>query len=802
MSGKVIQDALGLLAVTRLRLFPVALALLGLPATGIGAQEHVLPPIETYTRGLPSRPGLLPAFFVPATGRLLLEVPHDGDPVLHAVTLSTGVTWPLDRGTVRLDHPAVVLRFQRIGDEVLVLEGSLQPPLVGDSFAALATLPLVARTGDRLLVDATDFIIRDAYGVAESLMWVGEAGTLDPERSSVVWAAATGSDHTTDIDVRLTFDVPGGSQWVERRSSHPTTLTVVQRHVFFRPSRGFRPRPASDHMGLHAMPPPGVAGMPTGGTTTGWVQRWRLPRPSDADRVSPHPITFYLEATIPGEHREAVRDGVAYWGRTLTAIGFADAVGVADLPSNADPLSLEYPVVLTWIARRQPLASMANLIVDPRTGEIVKAVVHLDARWPLVARNEYRAYRPALSAGQPSEAEYVHARIAFVVAHEAAHVIAGFAHTGYRETAVAFHIARLRSEGDRVTLALDHMPPTDPLPYDLWHTRYAYGPLPAGEEAAGLEEIVAAGRQRGLRYISLSDGTLMPDAVTRITTPNILGALREATAVRANLLQHFGDGVLDPGERRVTLYERLVPAYFHHRFALAATSRMLGGVRPVNTTDGIVPVPAEEQWRALHAVLEALSPRGLAIPWRIVALMPPAPAASAVLQLRGETERPDLFRYQTGAASPIDIEINPGAAFEPVAWGGSLASSTLAVLLDPRRAAQLDVQVLADSSLPTLGAVLDTLLERTWTATPATDATERRYERAFHRALLAQLTALAGNERATRNVKETVRAHLSVLRDRLDPAAAATPEDADMLRDAIRDLDRLFRPATPSQPRE
>ena len=191
---------------------------------------------------------------------------------------------------MRLDHPAVVLRFQRIGDEVLVLEGSLQPPLVGDSFAALATLPLVARTGDRLLVDATDFIIRDAYGVAESLMWVGEAGTLDPERSSVVWAAATGSDHTTDIDVRLTFDVPGGSQWVERRSSHPTTLTVVQRHVFFRPSRGFRPRPASDHMGLHAMPPLGVAGMPTGGTTTGWVQRWRLPRPSDADRVSPHPM--------------------------------------------------------------------------------------------------------------------------------------------------------------------------------------------------------------------------------------------------------------------------------------------------------------------------------------------------------------------------------------------------------------------------------------------------------------------------------------------------------------------------------
>ena len=65
-------------------------------------------------------------------------------------TLSTGVTWPLDRGTVRWDHPTVVLRFQRIGDEVLVLEGSLQPPAVGDSSAALATLPLVARTGDRL----------------------------------------------------------------------------------------------------------------------------------------------------------------------------------------------------------------------------------------------------------------------------------------------------------------------------------------------------------------------------------------------------------------------------------------------------------------------------------------------------------------------------------------------------------------------------------------------------------------------------------------------------------------------------
>ena len=58
------------------------------------------------------------------------------------------------------------------------------------------------------------------------------------------------------------------------------------------------------------------------------------------------------------------------------------------------------------------------------------------------------------------------------------------------------------------------------------------------------------------------------------------------------------------------------------------------------------------------------------------------------------------------------------------------------------------------------------------------------------------------SEQATRDIKETVRAHLSVLRDRLDPAAAATTEDADMLREAIRDLDRLFRPATPSRPRE
>lgn len=776
--------------------------LVGLMGTALSAQAQELPRIEAYTAGLPRQPGPLPAYFEPSTGRVLLEVRQEDEPVLHVVLLSSGGTPPIDRGTF-VTRPSL-LRFRRRGGKVDVIEDnpgyratrdSSLEEVVSMSFpsAVLASLPLLALSGATWLVDGTDFLIRDAaYRVAERLSSVGESATLDRARSNMEWPTSIDSDVSTDLDVQLTFDVPGGGRWLEDRSPSPTTLSVVLRHIFFRLSPGFHARSTDERLGLVPVPVRDFSETPSGGYRGGWVRRWRLSDTSELGSVVQRPITFFLESAIPLEYRNAIRDGVDYWRRTMEAIGLSGAVQVADLPEGVDPFDLRYPAVFVWTPRRQPMSSGATFIVDPRSGEVIKAVIQMDAHWPLVARNEYRAYRPALLSGLPSEAEYVHARVAWVAAHEVAHVIAGLSHTGYAETAVGFRLPRISASGDRIAIDLDQVVPEVPLPYDLWLMRYAYYPPAASGEEEALQDIIAAGRREGLRYVSYQAGLLMPEAVSRIRNPDILGELHEAMSVRSNLLSHFGAGVLDAGEPSERLFERLVPVYFHHRFALQAASRMLGGLRVVNGADEFQPIPREEQLLALDVILDALSPGQLTVPPEVVQLMPPAPAASPRLDLRGETDQEGVFRFQTGDTAPIDIGVGPWSAFDPVAWAHSLTDITLADMLAPPRAARLEAQAIEDPSLPGLGDVVEMLLSRTWDAPAAEDPIDRRYERVVQQAILEQLIDLASEDAVSPAVRNTVLGELSLLRGRLNLEAATDPVELGMLIDAMKDLDQLL----------
>lgn len=145
--------------------------LVGLMGTALSAQAQELPRIEAYTARLPRQPGPLPAYFEPSTGRVLLEVRQEDEPVLHVVLLSSGGTWPIDRGTF-VTHLSL-LRFRRRGGKVDVIEDnpgyratrdSSLEEVVSMSFpsAVLASLPLLALSGATWLVDGTDFLIRDA----------------------------------------------------------------------------------------------------------------------------------------------------------------------------------------------------------------------------------------------------------------------------------------------------------------------------------------------------------------------------------------------------------------------------------------------------------------------------------------------------------------------------------------------------------------------------------------------------------------------------------------------------------------
>ena len=139
----------------------------------LGAQQAApAATIAARTAGMERRDGFIPLWINERTGGLLLELPADGTRALFMTTLATGLgsnPIGLDRGsggTVR------VARFQKAGDRVLLTfentsyrsSGSADNQRsVAEAFASStsAALPILAEEGGKLLVDATDLVMRD-----------------------------------------------------------------------------------------------------------------------------------------------------------------------------------------------------------------------------------------------------------------------------------------------------------------------------------------------------------------------------------------------------------------------------------------------------------------------------------------------------------------------------------------------------------------------------------------------------------------------------------------------------------------
>jgi hypothetical protein len=117
---------------------------------------------------------------------------------------------------------------------------------------------------------------------------------------------------------------------------------------------------------------------------------------------------------------------------------------------------------------------------------------------------------------------------------------------------------------------------------------------------------------------------------------------------------------------------------------------------------------------------------------------------------------------------------------------------TLTYLLSPVRAARLNAQVIEDSSLPSLSEIVDRLISRIWAAPAAENPIAHRYQHVVQRALLKQLINLASTDSVAPDIRETVRSHLSLLRQDLHLAADAEPAEAQLIIDAMKDIDQLL----------
>lgn len=757
---------------------------LGLLVSTLSAQS--LPAIKAKTAGMRPLPGYIPMYWDEKAGKLWLELGNWTEHVLYYPSLPAGVgsnDIGLDRGQLGGEK---LVRWQRQGPKVLLVHVNtryistspdrVERRTVSDSFAesVLWGFEVAAEDGERVLVDATAFLLRDAHGIAERMREASQgAFKVDPSRSALYEPRTKNFPQNTEIEtvLTLTSDNPGPLV----RSVAPTAeaVTVRQHHSFVHlPPMPYRSRAFDPRAGFF----PGATFMdyssPLGDPVTKrWIARHRLEKKNPDAAVSEpvKPIVYYLDPGAPEPVRTALLEGARWWSAAFEAAGFRNAWRVEMLPADADPMDIRYNVI-QWVHRSTRGWSYGASVTDPRSGEILKGHVTLGS---LRVRQDYLIAEGLLApyegdkATSPEAERMALARLKQLSAHEVGHTL-GISHNFSASTSERASVmdyphpfAALTSSG---APDLSKAYAEGIGEWDKVAIAWGYREIAPREEKRELDALLAEAQRRGLGFLTDQDarpaGGAHPRAHLWDNGASATAELLRVLNVRKRALDRFGENAIRPGIPLSNLEDVLVPLYFGHRYQLEAAVRLVGGVEYSYAVrgDGQPPVrlvPGPEQHQALKAVLQTIQPATLTLPERLLGLIPPRAWEY------GRTR--ESFRGRAGLV------------FDPAAAAEAAADLTFGFLLHPERAARAVQQHARDIATPSLEQVIGAVLDHTWRAAkPAGLAGE--IARAIDVVALYHLMRLASAESAPAQVWAITTAQLTALRVRLKGAAGAHSE--------------------------
>lgn len=688
--------------------------------TATASRASALPTIAEATEGLDRRDGLFPLYWDADEGRVWLEIPRLEEDFLYAHALAAG----LGSNDVGLDRSQLggerIVRFERVGPKVLLVQPNLrfrattdnpaEAEAVRDAFAESVEwgFTAAAETDGRVLVDATDFLLRDVHGVARTLRQTGQGSfSLDRSRSAPVPSMLRSFPRNTEMEARLTFASEAPGRYVRDVAADPYAPTVRVRHSFIAlPEPGYEPRAFDPRSGYFPLTYADYATPIGEDTRQRLITRHRLQcadAPGADGLCTPvEPIVYYLDPGTPEPVRSALLDGARWWADAFEAAGFRDGYRVEVRPDSIDPLDARYSTI-QWVHRATRGWSYGSSIVDPRTGEILKGHVLLGSlrvrQDYLLAEGFLSPYEGALASGPASEADdpmlqLALARLRQLSAHEVGHTLGiahNFAASADDRASVMDYPAPLAVVTGEGEIDLSGAYDVGIGEWDVQAVRYGYTP-DAGALAGILRETAA----RGLDYITDADarpaGAATPVGTLWDNGADAVQALRDAMDVRRTALRTFGEGAIREGRPLATLEEVLVPLYLHHRYQVEGTAKLVGGVSYAYTLRGDgqappAPVEARTQRAALDALLATLAPSELALPASVRDAIPPRPP--------GFYDARERFDRRTGAT------------LDPIAPAETAAQLVIGLLLNPERAARLVYQHDRDPALPGFGEVLE-----------------------------------------------------------------------------------------------
>ncbi len=224
--------------------------------------EGPLPSISEKTVGMDRMDGLLPLYWDADLGRLWMEIPRLDKEMIHFVGFGAGLgsnDLGLDRGALRGSR---IVKFERVGRKVLMVQPNYrfrassnnehEIRAVRDAFARsiLWGFTAEAETAGRVLVEMTDFLIRDPVNAGRRM----RPGTyqLDDSRSSIYMEFTQAFPTNTELEVELTFarqpgdgDGGGGAgfEGVGQVAASPEAASIRLHHSFVElPDDDYEPR--------------------------------------------------------------------------------------------------------------------------------------------------------------------------------------------------------------------------------------------------------------------------------------------------------------------------------------------------------------------------------------------------------------------------------------------------------------------------------------------------------------------------------------------------------------------------------
>jgi hypothetical protein len=185
-----------------------------------------------------------------------------------------------------------------------------------------------------------------------------------------------------EISVNLTFNGPANSlPTVPDGRGIPL---IVHYSVVQPPERdpNFVPRYADDRLGYFITARKRYDDDALSTPLERFIERWNLDN---------GPIVYYLTNEIPQQYKGTVRRAILAWNDALAKAGHPNAIEVRDQPADPtwDPEDARYTTVRWITSDRSDFAAYSPLVVDPETGQIIRAGVVIDGESMRIVKRGY-----------------------------------------------------------------------------------------------------------------------------------------------------------------------------------------------------------------------------------------------------------------------------------------------------------------------------------------------------------------------------------------------------------------------------